>query len=138
MDQAQEAIWTEYLQRKRAERLREADQLWDAFEQAGGGDASVLAIDFVHVSPLRERADSIQSQLSENYAVTLEPASDGYWLVKGTTRPYGNTLSRASHSAWVEFMCDVAESHGAFFSSWGLECPAHGITLSSEGLDGGG
>ena len=130
-------MWREYLERKRAARLSEARQVWGALSQAGGTDSTVLALDFVHVSPDRERAEALQVQLSENYAVTLEPAADGYWLVKGTTRPYGVTLGDASHTAWVQFMCELAESHGCVFSAWSLDAPSEGISVSSDAFEGG-
>lgn len=138
MDRDGDAMWKAYLQRKRGERLSEAARAWRAFEAAVAGADTVVAIDFVHLCPDRGRADALCTQLSAHYAVGLEPSTDGYWLAKGTTRPYGVGLCEARHCAWVEFMCDVAESHGCVFSTWSIDVPSRGLVVRSEAFERGG
>ena len=133
-----EASWTQYAQRKRAERLSEAEQVWRALVAAGGDDDTVLAVDFVHFGPSRAQVEALSEQLSENYTVAVEDGPEGYWLLKGTSRPYGLTLSAADHMAWVGFMCDVAGSHGCVFSTWSLAAPALALTITSDAFEGGG
>lgn len=132
MDEASQAHWTAYLDRKRAERLAEAGLLWAEFERRVGDAETVVALDFRTLCPDRGRADALRGQLSEHYRVELEPAENGYWMARGTTRPYGVTLSAQSHLAWVEFMCDVAASHGCVFSTWSVTAPALELVVDSE------
>lgn len=138
MDTDDQAAWQAYEARKRGERLREAAHVWKALESAGVHSDVVLALDFVHFGHSRERADGLREQLAESYSCTVEDGPEGYWLVKGTTRPYGVTLSRAEHDRWVAFMCDVARSHGCVFSTWSLTAPALGVTVSSEEFEDAG
>jgi hypothetical protein len=137
MDDQNRATWLDYAQRKRAERLAEADAVWRALEAAGGNAETVLAVDFVHFGPTQAHVNGLREQLSENYTVATEQGPQGYWLLKGTTRPYGITLSPADHLAWVGFLCDVAESHGCVLSTWSLTAPALSLTVSSEAFDVG-
>ncbi len=62
-------------------------------------------------------------------------AEEGYWLSKGTTRPYGITLNREQHLAWVEFMADVAHSCGCVFLTWSLEAPSLGAHFHREAVE---
>lgn len=137
MDSEAQRTWSEYEQRKRAERLAEADQVWRALA-AGGVDAeTVLAIDFVHFGPSQAHVEGLAGQLAENCTVTTESGPGGYWLLKGTTRPYGVTLSAEDHLAWVDFMCGIASDHGCVFSTWSLSAPSLSLTVSSEAFEGG-
>ncbi|MDH5821887.1 hypothetical protein QFW77_02610 [Luteimonas sp. RD2P54] len=124
--------WIEYAKRKRAERLCEAEQVWSALVAGGGGDETVLAVDFTHFGPSQGDVESLGRQLSEHYTVKAERGPDAYWRLEGTTRPYGITLSAADHISWVGFMCDVAQSHGCVFSTWSLSAPALALTVRSE------
>lgn len=137
MDGEAQRILVEYEQRKRAERLSEADQVWSALVAAGVDAETILAIDFVHFGPSQAHVENLREQLAENCTVATESGSDGYWLLKGTTRPYGVTLSAEDHLAWVDFMCLVASSHGCVFSTWSLSAPSLNITISSEAFEGG-
>lgn len=132
MDSDAEAIWLQYAERKRAERLSEAGHVWSALVAAGGGDDTVLAVDFVHFGPSEAQVAALSRQLSENYTVTMERGPGAYWLLKGTTRPYRTTLSALDHASWVGFMCDVADSYGCVFSTWSLGAPALALSFSSE------
>ena len=127
--------WAEYVQRKRAERLYEADQVWSALVAGGVDSETILAIDFVHFGPSEERVENLRAELAENCTATTESGPDGYWLLKGTTRPYGVTLTAEDHRAWVEFMCEVASSHGCVFSTWSLNAPALDLTVTSEAFE---
>lgn len=137
MDEDGAAMWQAYALRKRAERLAEAACVWSAFAGAGGGPDTVVAIDFVHLSPVAARAETLRAQLAENYAVEMQSAAHDYWLVKGTTRPYGANLTADSHVDWVRFMCDVAEGHGCVFSTWSIAAPGLGLVVNSEDFETG-
>ena len=117
--------WSDYHDRKKAERLSEADALWQAMRAAGVDEAVVLALDFVCFGPARPDADGLARQLSENYHVRVDAAKEpGYYTVTGTTRPHGITLDAQRLKDWVAFMADVARSHACVFSEWTLEAPA--------------
>lgn len=137
MESGTQQEWDEYRQRKRAERLFEADQVWSALAAGGADSETVLAIDFVHFGGSQAQIERLGQQLAENCTVTTEPGPSGYWLLKGTTRPYGVTLSATDHLAWVEFMCDVAADHGCVFSTWSLSAPSLDLTINSETFEGG-
>ena len=103
--------WSDYYQRKKAQRMEEASGLWDLMCNAGVNEETVLALDFTHFGTSRESVEALASQLSENYDTKVVPSEErGYWYAKGTTRPDGVTLTREQHSGWVEFMADVAQS----------------------------
>jgi hypothetical protein len=138
MSASDQAVWQDYAQRKRAERMAEAARVWEALVAAGGTPETVLAVDFVHFGTTPAQAEALHDQLAQNYSVTVESGPNGYALVKGTTRPYGITLTRADHLDWVGFMCDVAQSHGCVFSTWSLAAPSLGATVSSEAFEAGG
>lgn len=129
-----DGIWTDYHARKRAERLEEAETVWRRLTEAGVDEQTVLVVEFVHFGPEQANAEALARQLSEHYTMSLESAADGYWRAKGTTRPYGITLTAQDHGAWVEFMCDVARSHGCVFSTWMVEAPALQLRVDSEAV----
>ena len=135
MNASDQAVWQDYVQRKRAERMSEAAQVWQALVAAGGTPETVLAIDFVHFGQMPAQAEALRGQLAQNYSASVESGPDGYWLVKGTTRPYGITLTAADHLDWVGFICDAAQSHGCVFSTWSLAAPSLGATFSSEAFE---
>lgn len=136
MEREAQRTWTEYARRKRAERLSEAGQVWSAARAGGIDDATLLAIDFVHFGPSQANVEHLREALEGNCRVSIEAASDGYWLLRGTTRPYGVTLSADDHLAWVDYMCEVASLHGCVFSTWSLEAPSLNVTVSSEAFEG--
>jgi hypothetical protein len=130
-------IWSDYHARKKAERLREAERLWSTMHSAGVRADTVLALDFTCFGPSAANAQALAAQLGENYEVRVSPDKQaGYHLVTGTTRPHGMTLEAAQHTAWVEFMADVARSHGCVFSEWSLEAPALATTFRSSEAGG--
>jgi len=125
--------WADYYQRLKDRRLAEATSLWAKFSEAGGSCDTVVAVDFIHFSASKADLESLASQLSESYAVSVVPrAEDGYWELRGTTRPGGIQLSEEQHSGWVEFMVDVAQSYACVFSTWQLEAPSMSRVFSSE------
>ena len=131
-----EATWRDYYQRKKAQRLEEAAILWRQIADAGVSEDTVLAVDFLHFGQAKENAAALAKQLSENYTAEVIPADEGgYWCVKGTTRPYGITLTEEQHTGWVEFMADVAQSYACVFSSWSLEAPSLGVKFESEQVE---
>lgn len=125
--------WSDYYARKKSERLREAQTLSLAMLAAGVRDDTVLALDFTCFGSSSPSVRALATQLSENYDVRITPGKEpGYQLVTGTTRPHGITLSAEQHVAWVEFMSDVARSHGCVFSEWSLEAPSLRKTFRSS------
>ena len=127
--------WDDYYARIKARRMGEAEIMWRQLSQQGVTPETVLALDFVHFSKLKEDAEALADQLSENYNMQLVAGDDGYWRVEGTTRPEGVDLTHDAHAGWVAFMADVAHSHGCVFSVWSLEAPALGVKCSNEGID---
>ena len=128
--------WDDYFERKRAERLGEASKLWELMQDAGVTNETALALDFVCFGPSQSNVEDLAKQLSENYEIKVEPlAEQGYWCVKGTTRPYGIELEEEQHLGWVEFMSDVAKSYACAFSAWSLEAPSLGIKFKSEDIE---
>ncbi len=128
--------WAEYHARKRGERLAEAAALWAAMAADGVDGSTVLAVDFICFGGPGANVQGLRAQLAENYVVQLTPAKEpGYTTVSGTTRPHGITLEGQQHEAWVEFMFDVARSHGCMFSEWSFEVPALGKTFRSADFE---
>ena len=128
--------WAEYYQRKKAERIGEAKQMAEMMRLAGVTDETVLALDFVHFGTSQSDIDELAKQLAENYKMQIVQSEDqGHWLAKGTTRPYGITLSAEQHIGWVEFMVDVAQSYSCVFSTWTLEAPSLHARFDSEKIE---
>ena len=133
MDDAQKT-WADYQQRKKQERLAEAPQVWKQLRAAGATDETILALDFVHFGSSRSPVEALARQLSEHYEVKIkaDETNSGYCLLEGTTRPYGVTLTEQAHLQWVEFMADVAQSHGCVFSRWVVEAPSLKVRSESD------
>lgn len=132
-EQDTQKTWAQFYQSKKAKRKAEAATLWSQMENAGVDEDTVLVLDFVHFGNNEENVRDLVSQLSENYNITIDPAgNDDYFLIKGTTRPEGITLSQEQHLAWVEFMAEVAESYACVFSTWDFEAPSLKLRFSSE------
>ncbi len=102
----------------------------------GFTESSIAALDFVFFSDVREDAEQLKKQLSENYTVTVSPAKQkGYWIVSGTTRPYGNQINSEQWRGWVEFMVSVGFSHNCVFSTWSAYEPKSKKTWTSENIE---
>ncbi|MGP4846168.1 hypothetical protein ACTXGQ_18720 [Marinobacter sp. 1Y8] len=120
-------VWEDYYGRKKSQCLQQATDLWRQMEAAGVLSDTVLALDFVHFGQSQHDAEALANQLSENYEIeVVESERDRYWLVKGTTRPYGIEMTEEQHLGWIEFMADVAKSYACVFSTWSIEAPALG------------
>ena len=135
-DEDPQKTWDEYYQQIRSRRMEEAKLLWSQMDEAGVTEEVVLALDFTYLSNVRDDADSLENQLSENYNVEVVSANqEDYLYIKGTTRPEGICLSKEQHLAWVEFMVDVGQSHACVFTNWTLESPALKMKFQSELID---
>ncbi|MDI9246440.1 hypothetical protein [Marinobacter sp. CHS3-4] len=129
-------VWEDFFGRKKSQCLQEAADLWRQMKAAGVVADTVLALDFVHFGQCQHDVEALANQLSENYEMeVVESERDGYWLVRGTTRPYGIEMTEEQHRGWVEFMADVAESYACVFSTWTIEAPALGTNFHSEGIE---
>ncbi len=129
-------VWEDYYSRKKSQRFQEAADLWRQMEAAGVASDTVFALDFVLFGQSQHDARALANQLSENYEMeVVEPEGDGYWFVKGTTRPYGIEMTEEQHLDWVDFMVDVAKSYACVFSTWTIEAPALGAKFHSEEIE---
>ena len=136
MSEDPQKTWDDYYQRKKAERMAEASELWELMRKAGVTEETVLVLDFVHFGTSQADIENLAKQLSENYEMQVVPSGEqGYWLAKGTTRPSGITLNQEQHLYWLEFMVDVAQSYGCVFSTWSLEAPSLGMHFHSENVE---
>lgn len=128
--------WDEYHDRIKRRRLAAAALLWGEISAAGASEETIFALDFVHFGKDRDDVDNLARQLSENYVTEVSASGEqNYWIVRGTTRPEGIYLTKDQHTAWVEFMVDVARSYACVFSEWTLEAPSLGQTFQSDHLD---
>lgn len=126
--------WDQYYADIRARRADESKHIWRQMISSGVTGESILALDFVHFTSDSANADSIAEQLQENYQITIKPSgTSNYWLIEGTTRPQGFTLTEQQHTDWIDFMCAVAQSHGCVFSTWTFEDLQSGQTWSNDG-----
>lgn len=126
-------VWADYYQRKKSQRMQEAAALSAEMSAAGVTSDTVMALDFVHFGSVKEAVEALAAQLSESYAMqVVADANEGYWLASGTTRPHGITLTEEQHLGWVDFMCDVAQSHACVFSRWSLDAVSLGRKFESE------
>jgi hypothetical protein len=135
MSESAQETWDRYYADIKARRLSEAATLWSKMTGDGVTDETVLAMDFVHFSQDCDGANALQKQLSENYESSVSEQDDS-WIITSTTRPHGIDLNSEQHTSWVEFMCDVARSHGCVFSTWSFESPQLKRTWSTEEIDG--
>ena len=128
--------WDDYYDRIKRRRLAAAALLWGEIEAAGANEETIFALDFAHFGNNSDDVDNLARQLSEHYATEVSASSEAnYWDVRGTTRPGGICLTKDQHTAWVEFMVDVARSYACIFSEWTLEAPSLGRTFQSAHLD---
>jgi hypothetical protein len=117
-------------------RMAEAKQLWLQMQDDGFTETTIAALDFTFFSNDRNSVDSLVKALSENYSAEATPSNEeGYWLIKGTTRPYGNEFNNEQWFGWVEFMVSLGFSNNAVFSTWSVYDPKSKKTWSSEEID---
>ena len=70
------------------------------------------------------------------HTAEVSPADEkGYWLIKGTTRPYGNEFNSGQWFGWVEFMVSLGFSNNSVFSTWSVYDPKNKRTWSSEEIE---
>ena len=132
MQKDPQETWDEYYASIRDRRTCEAEKIWTQMARAGVSDETVLALDFLHFTSDSTNAEALACQLRENYEIKISPSSrQNYWNIEGTTRPDGISMTKQDHAGWVEFMCDVAQSHGCVFSTWNLEDPRRGQSWSN-------
>ena len=125
-----------YQEQLSSRRLTEAKQLWALMQQDGFTETTVAALDFTFFSNDKNGVENLVKALSENYtAETSKANEEGYWLIKGTTRPYGNEFNKEQWFGWVEFMLSLGFSNNAVFSTWSVYDPKSKKTWSSEEID---
>jgi hypothetical protein len=125
-----------YQEQISSRRLAEAKQLWTTMQRDGFTENTVDALDFTFFSNDKNGVENLVKALSENYtAETTNAHEEGYWLIKGTTRPYGNELNKEQSLGWVEFMVFLGFSNNAVFSTWSVYEPKSKTTWSSEEID---
>lgn len=135
-DEDAQRTWQDYYHRKKVERVEEATEIWRRVRQIDGGENIDFTLDFLMFGASKEAVDPLAAQLSESYAVDASQDSrSAYWFVSATTKPYAITLIDGQLIAWVEFIADIAQSHGCVFSTWKLEAPALSLSLSSEDIE---
>lgn len=138
MSEDPQKTWSDYYEFVKERCVLEAETLWHHMQDSGITEDTVLALDFMHIAPNKDDADSLSAQLSENYTMKVSSAyEEGYWYIEGTTRPEGITINKEKLIAWVEFMTDVAHSYACVFSNWTYEAPSVSITFSSKDFDSG-
>jgi len=129
-------IMNEYQQEIMDRRIEEARLLWQTMKSEGFTEDTVAALDFVFFSDSHEQATQLIAQLSENYSLELSAAPEpGYFLIKGTTRPYGNEFTYQQWMDWVAFMVGVGFTHNSVFSAWSVYSPKTKKTWSSEAVE---
>ncbi len=135
-DDAQQ-IWTDYYARIRRRRIAEAEFISSQLMADGVTADSILALDFKHFGTVENDVRRLSDQLSENYTVNVHLSDDGKtWIADGTTRPYGvDGMIGSQLLQWVEFMCDVANSHACVFSTWKLVDTKRKIEWATDNLD---
>lgn len=117
-------------------RLTEAKRLWSIMQRDGFTETTVAALDFTFFSNDKNGAENLVKALSENYAAEISKAKEeGYWLIKGTTRPYGSEFNKEQWFGWVEFMVSLGFSNNAVFSTWSVFDPKSKKTWSTEEIE---
>jgi hypothetical protein len=117
-------------------RLAEAKQLWAFMQSDGFTETTVAALDFTFFSNDKNGVETLVKALSENYSAETSKANEeGYWLIKGTTRPYGNEFNKEQWFGWVEYMLSLGFSNNAVFSTWSVYDPKSNKTWSTEEID---
>lgn len=117
-------------------RNSEASILWKNMQNDGFTSSSIVALDFVYFSDKKEDAERLAKVLSENYTVGINPDADsGYWLIKGSTRPYGKQLTAEQWNGWIDYMVFVGFQNNCVFSTWAVYEPKSKKTWASESIE---
>lgn len=133
-EQEAQKTWDEYHERIKNRRLAQAKVINSELERNAIRGDTDLILDFRFFTQDESGAKGIQSQLSENYEISI--SKDGeYWLIDGTSRPYAVNLTTEQHLGWVEFMHDIALSYGCIFSTWSITNPQNKHVWSNENIE---
>ncbi len=133
-EQEAQKTWDEYHDRIKNRRLAEAKVINLELEKHAITSETDLILDFSFFTQDESGAKDIQTQLSENYEMSI--IKDGeYWHINGTSRPYAVNLTTEQHLGWVEFMQDVALSYGCIFSTWSITEPKAKHVWSNENIE---
>ena len=116
-DQEAQKTWNEYHERIKNRRLAQAAIINKELKKNGITTEIDLMLDFTFFAKEENDAKNLQKQLSENYEISINKKED-YWFINATSRPYAVNFTTQQHMDWVEFMHDVALSHGSIFSVW--------------------
>ena len=133
-EQDVQKTWGDYHKKIKSRRLAEAKVInVELNENAITGETDLI-LDFGFFTQDETGAKGIRKQLSENYEMSISQ-DGGYWHIKGTSRPYAVNLTAEQHLRWVEFMHDVALSHGCIFSTWSITEPQGNHVWSNENIE---
>jgi hypothetical protein len=118
-------------------RVSEAEYLWKTMANSGFSETTVAALDFTFFTNAKADAEKLAKALSENYTITVSNSAKepDYWLIKGSTRPYGKQFSYVQWLAWVDFMVSIGFSNNCVFSTWAAYDPKSKHTWSSESVE---
>ena len=133
-DDEVQKTWDEYHERIKARRISEAKAINIELEKNLITSETDLILDFTFFTKDEGGAKGLKNQLSENYELSTRKDGDS-WIVDGTSRPYAVNLTSEQHLGWVEFMHDVALSHGCIFSVWSVTDAKTKRVWSSESID---
>lgn len=125
--------WEDYYSRIIKLRKDEAAALWGKMEEDGVDSDTFLGLDFIHFSQNKKDLEDLAVHLTKNYQVTIDKGDENYWFLKGTTKPYGIKLSKDSFLSWIDFMCQLTQSHACVFSIWSAEAPSLKKMWTNEG-----
>lgn len=133
-DEEAQKTWEEYHERIKNRRLAQAKVINSELVRHDVTGETDLILDFRFFTQDESGAKGIQSQLSENYDISISK-DDDYWLIDGTSRPYAVNLTTEQHLGWVEFMHDAALSHGCIFSTWSITNHKSKQVWSNENIE---
>lgn len=125
--------WDDYYSPIIQLRREEAFALWGKMEEDGVTSETFLGLDFVLFSKNKKDLEDLSVHLVKNYQIKIEQGKNDYWFLKGTTKPYGIKLSRESFLKWIDFMCQLSQSHACVFSIWSAEAPSLKKEWTNEG-----
>jgi hypothetical protein len=133
-EQEAQVVWDEYHERIKNRRIAQAHVINSELVNFGITAESDLILDFTFFTQKEDGANGLKTQLSENYEISITKENE-YWHIQGTTRPYVVSFTNQQHLGWVEFMHDVALSHGAIFSTWTITESKSGQVWSNKNIE---
>ena len=80
-----------------------------------------VRLDFSFVAPSEAEARSLEGLLARetDYQVSVEPDTDGTWVVEGSTQPTAITLEILDQ--WVDCMVTAGLQENCEFDGWGTQ-----------------